>query len=785
MSAKDRTRENLEQEIARLNARLAASTESETRFRDAFERSTVGQSLTGPDGKLLKVNQAFADILGLSVQELQQASVADITHPDDFAKTQELFRCVLANERTTYRMDKRYKHRAGHIVYADVSVTLLRDQAGAPCHFVTTIVDITDRKLAEAALQQSEALYRSLFENMLNGFAHCQMLFDQGRPVDFIYLNVNDAFMTQTGLRNVVGRKASDVVPGIREGSPDLFEIYGRVATTGRPEVFETYVQALKMWFAISVYSPKREHFVALFDVVTDRKRAEEELRVSERLVKGILDNIQDAYIRADNDGRIIMVSPSAVGLYRYDSMQEMIGLPTVVLYESESERHAFIEELRQQGSVTDQIGVGRRKDGVLFWVSLNARLFHDEKGQVAGAECFVRDITRQKESEIERARLEEQLRASQKMEAIGRLAGGVAHDFNNLLSVIQIYNGFAMGDATDSVKCDLIEVQKATNRGVALVKQLLAFGRKQVLQPVPLNLSKVVARVQAMLRRVLGEDIDLDQQLAPNIALVMADPSQIEQVIMNLVVNARDAMPEGGKLTIETSNVEIDEQQVVSHVPARPGSYVQLVVADTGLGMNEQTREKIFEPFFTTKSSGTGLGLSTVYGIVSQSGGYIWVSSEPGIGTTFKIYLPRATSASTSPSSVPPPTSRRGAGAETILVVEDDEALLKAAKRTLDAAGYTVLTAANGNDAFVACSRHSGDIHLLVTDVVMPQMSGKALADALSNARPILKVLYMSGYTDNIIDQHGVLPEGTHFIGKPFTTADLTRKVREVLDLT
>jgi CheY-like chemotaxis protein len=327
--------------------------------------------------------------------------------------------------------------------------------------------------------------------------------------------------------------------------------------------------------------------------------------------------------------------------------------------------------------------------------------------------------------------------------------------------------------------------VKQAGERAAALTRQLLAFSRKQVLQPVALDLNQSAAGVEKMLRRILGEDIDLVQTLAPDLGLTLADPGQIEQVLMNLVVNARDAMPEGGRLTIETSNVEIDEEYAARHVAVRPGPYVQLAVTDTGCGMDQQTKARLFEPFFTTKEKGkgTGLGLSTVYGIVKQSGGNIWVYSELGQGTTFKIYLPQELSATTATTTRPPTILRRSTGTETILVAEDEESLRKVARRTLDAAGYTVLTAADGDEALLTSAQHAGDIHLLLTDVVMPRMSGRTLAQELSKTRPALKILYMSGYTDNSIVHHGVLDAGTHFLGKPFTAADLARKVREVLD--
>jgi CheY-like chemotaxis protein len=352
---------------------------------------------------------------------------------------------------------------------------------------------------------------------------------------------------------------------------------------------------------------------------------------------------------------------------------------------------------------------------------------------------------------------------------------------------VILSYTEFAMDGVRDGdpLKSDLLEVKKAGERAVALTRQLLAFSRKQVLQPAMLDLNQVAEGVEKLLRRIIGEDIDFVQVLAPDLGAVHADPGQIEQVLMNLAVNARDAMPEGGKLTIETSNVEIDEEYAAFHGAVKPGSYVRLAVSDTGCGMDEQTKARLFEPFFTTKEKGkgTGLGLSTVYGIIKQSGGNIWVYSEVGKGTTFKICLPRDFSATASTTIKPSATTKRSKGTETILVVEDEEALRKVALRTLGASGYKVLTASDGEEALLVSARHVGDIHMLLTDVVMPGMSGRALAQQLSKARPTVKVLYMSGYTDNAIVHRGALDPGTHFLAKPFTSAGLTRKVREVLD--
>ncbi|HCF58896.1 MAG TPA: hypothetical protein DFS52_13005 [Myxococcales bacterium] len=388
-----------------------------------------------------------------------------------------------------------------------------------------------------------------------------------------------------------------------------------------------------------------------------------------------------------------------------------------------------------------------------------------------------IEDLTKQRQTE-------KQLQLSQRLEAVGRLAGGVAHDFNNLLSVIISYAGFALGELreSDPIRADLLEVQRAGERAAALTGQLLAFSRKQVLEPQVLNLNTSITGIESMLRRLLGEDIQILVCLAEDLGSVEADPGQVEQVIMNLAVNARDAMPRGGKLTIETSNVELDDNYARLHVAVKPGNFVLLSVTDSGCGMDAMTREHIFEPFFSTKEAkGTGLGLATVYGIVKQSGGNIWVYSEPGQGTTFKVYLPRVDLPATE-------TRRRSSAAmvtgnETVLVVEDESAVRKLAERILRLAGYRVLSGANGGEALLLCEKHGDEIDLLLTDVVMPQMSGRDLADRLALLCPRLKVLYMSGYTDHAIVHHGVLEPGTRFIGKPFSASELTYKVREVLD--
>ena len=418
-------------------------------------------------------------------------------------------------------------------------------------------------------------------------------------------------------------------------------------------------------------------------------------------------------------------------------------------------------------------------KNGAVIWIEQRSVLVHDPAGRLVAIEGIARDIT-------ERKHLEEQLRQSQKMEAVGRLAGGVAHDFNNLLTAILGYSDLLLRQLSpiDSLRMDVEEIKKAGERATSLTKQLLAFSRKQVLQPRVLELNTAVAEMDNMLQRLIGEDIELITSLDPALGRVKADPGQIEQILLNLAVNARDAMPEGGKLTIETANVDLDQTYARSHVAVRPGPYVMLAITDTGFGMSPDVQARIFEPFFTTKEQGkgTGLGLSTVYGIVKQSGGNIWVYSEPGRGTSFKVYLPRVEEELTRVDTrVPIPEKTQGS--ETILLVEDEEAIRSLMRSILQEQGYTVLEAGHGPQALQISQTHSGPIHLMLTDVIMPQTSVREFAQKMWKLRPHLKILFASGYSDDAIVHHGVLEEGTNFIQKPFTIAGLTRKVREVLD--
>ena len=511
-----------------------------------------------------------------------------------------------------------------------------------------------------------------------------------------------------------------------------------------------------------------------------ERKRAEHEIVAREERFRALVEHSADAIALLDRAGTITYASQSTERVLGRNA-EEVLGR-SILDY---SHPDDVPEVARQLGQLTDRPGAV---------VTIEARYRHKD-GSFRYAECSVanrlddpavRALVLNYREITERRRLEEQLRQAQKMEAVGRLAGGVAHDFNNVLTAIFGYLDLVAEDLPpDSpAREDINEVRKAATRAASLTRQLLAFSRQQVLQPVVLNLNDVVEGLENMVQRLIGEDIELRAVSAPDLGNVLADAGQLEQVVLNLAVNARDAMPTGGKLTIETANTDLDEQYREGHQPVVPGRYVMLAVSDTGIGMDPQTRARIFEPFFTTKdkAKGTGLGLSTVYGIVKQSGGYIWAYSEPGRGATFKVYLPRV-DAPVEPTGPHAEVAGTPTGTETILLAEDDDLLRPLARGLLDKLGYTVLEAANAEEALVHAGKHQGPIHLLLADVVMPGESGRALARRLAQGRPEMRVLYMSGYTDDAVVRHGILERGLHYLQKPFTPAALARRVREVLD--
>jgi two-component system cell cycle sensor histidine kinase/response regulator CckA len=513
---------------------------------------------------------------------------------------------------------------------------------------------------------------------------------------------------------------------------------------------------------------------------VTERRRAEEALRNTEEKYRSMVENAVGGIYQTTPEGRFLSVNPALANMLGYESSQELVDGITDIgqeMYVDPKRRQELKRLLEEQGELRDFEFQLYRKDGSQIWVSTNIRAIVRD-GAVLRYEGMIEDITKRK-------LLEAQLLQAQKMEAVGLLAGGVAHDFNNAISVITGYSGLLqMRLPEGDPSCRYVEeITKAANRAATLIRQLLAFSRKQVIRPVTLDLNNVISDMEKMLRRLIGEDIEIVIKRDPNLARVKADPGQLEQILMNLAVNARDAMAHGGKLIVETANVELDDTYVRRHAYFKAGQYVTLSFSDTGCGMDKDTQARIFEPFFTTKEAGrgTGLGLSTVYGIVKQNEGYIRVYSEPGKGSTFKIYLPPVYGA----AEVPAHTQVPGVlphGSGTVLLVEDEEALRALARDSLESHGYTVLEAANGEAAMVMAEGHSGVIELLLTDVIMPGMSGRELANRLTALRQEIRVLYMSGYAHDLVARYGALDPDTMLLEKPFTLRALLTTVQQAL---
>ncbi|HPG67234.1 MAG TPA: PAS domain S-box protein [Candidatus Hydrogenedentes bacterium] len=525
-----------------------------------------------------------------------------------------------------------------------------------------------------------------------------------------------------------------------------------------------------------------QEYNCAFARDITDRQHAAEALRRSEERLRAAQAVAHIGNWELDVATKRIWASEEAARIYGFDPASEPQPLRVVRAKVHPEEVHTVDDALTSllrngaQYDITYRIVRGDKKD-VRIVHSL-AQVIRNADGAPSTVIGTIQDVT-------ENRRLEEQFHHAQRMESIGRLAGGVAHDFNNILSVILSDACMLLEDLADDTSASemVLEIQQAAQRAKGLTQQLLAFSRKQVLEAKVLDLNGIVADMQKMLRRLIGEDIRLVTQLGANVGHVRADPAQIQQILMNLAVNARDAMPGVGTLTIETAAAELDEAYAQRHGSVEVGSYAMLTVSDTGHGMSEKTAEHIFEPFFTTKAQGkgTGLGLSTVYGIVKQHGGYIWVYTEPGKGTTFRIYLPHVDEPAGVETTVEPQTV--SGGNETVLLVEDDPSVRRMARRILDKAGYHVLDAANGLEALRVFEAEGKAIELVVTDVIMPEMNGRELYERIAATRPDIRVLYMSGYTDNVIAHHGILNEGTFFLQKPFSARALTAKVREVLD--
>ena len=539
----------------------------------------------------------------------------------------------------------------------------------------------------------------------------------------------------------------------------------------GTWRVFESTASVIRGSTGVS------EKLVIVNRDITERIKVVEALRRSETSFRTAVEDAPYGIYRADSKGRFLLVNPALRNMLGYATSEELVGVNLGTgVFRNQAEFERVSKLLGSTNEFKDMEVEWSKKDGAALSVRCSGRKGGDQSAEYF--EVFVEDIT-------EKRILEGQLRMAAKMEAVGRLSGGIAHDFNNLLGVIIGYGQVLKRrlGAANPLYEHAEEIEKAGERAATLTRQLLAFSRQQILSPTVLNLNDLVTDMEKMLPRLIGEDISVIIRLAPALGMVKADRGQIEQIVMNLAVNSRDAMPEGGKLLIETENVQFDAQYVRQHAGAKLGSYVMLSVTDSGMGMDAETQAHIFEPFFTTKElgKGTGLGLATVYGVVKQSGGYIWVDSQPGKGASFKVFLPHTVEAIAN-SAQAPGTVENLTRTETILLAEDSEPLRRLAKSFLEGHGFTVLSACDGADALRVAENHSGQIHLLVTDVIMPGINGRVLGEQLLAKDRRMKILYISGYTDSFIAGHGVLEKGSFLLNKPFTEEALIHKVLEVL---
>jgi two-component system, cell cycle sensor histidine kinase and response regulator CckA len=756
---------------------------SEAHFRAVIEKSAEVISLTTADGTTRYLTPSAWRLLGWTPEEMGARTFREQLVPEDRARVAaELERLVRTGARDM-SIELRALHRDGSIRWIESTGTNLLDDPDVAA-IVGNYRDITVRKRAEEALKASEERYRRIVESTSDGI----WMYDANGITTF--MNHRMAEMLGCGVEEAVGQSVFLFVDKTRRVEAEAGMANRKRGLTERLDFAYRRKDGTELWTSVHANTmfDAEGRFEAGLAVVTDvsARRRHDEMRAR---LAAIVESSEDAIISTSKEGAVTSWNLGAEKLYQY-SGDEMMGRPIFLLIPTAimEEERLILERAAQGNAVLPYETECRRKDGTRVEVAVTVSPIRDTAGGVIGVSKVARDLTTRRQVEATLRRTEEQFRQAQKMEAVGRLAGGVAHDFNNLLSVILSYADLILQDLKlgDPMRDDVEEVRAAGGRASELTKQLLAMSRQQVLQPRVLDINVVLAGMQRMLGRLLGEDLELTVLPEHAIGRVLADPGQIEQVVMNLAVNARDAMKDGGKLTIETSNVEFDAAYVGAHFGVAAGQYVLLALSDTGSGMDAATQARIFEPFFTTKDvgKGTGLGLATVFGIVKQSGGQIAVYSEPGRGTTFKIYLPRTDRedvAETAAVSAGKTTPVRGW--ETILLVEDEEKVRAVACQILRRNGYEVLETSNGGEAFLVSKEFPAKIHLLLTDVVMPRMSGRRLAEELAPQRPGMKVLFASGYTDDTIIHHGVLDAGVSFLQKPFTPATLLRKVRAVLD--
>ena len=756
---------------------LEALRQNEEKFRAIANYTVDWESWIGLDGKFLWVNPGVEQITGYSADEILAMPdfITTVIAEEDRAMFIDRFQNALKGEKG-HDFDFRYYHKNGSKYWLSASWQPIFDTKGRPLGLRASGRDITKRKLTEEALRESENRFHSLFIHMTEGVALHEMVYaEDGKPLDYRIIDVNPAYELHTGIKaeDARGRLATEVY---HVATPPFIEQYERVARTGTPYLFENEVPLLNRIFSVSAYSPKQGWFATVFTDITQRVKTEES---HARLVTAVEQAVETIVI-TDAEGKILYANPAFEKTTGY-TREESLGQNPRML-KSGKHHAAFYQqmwEVLSDGKVWTGRIVNKRKDGVLYEEDASISPVFDATGEIINFVAVKRDITRE-------VQLEQQFLQVQKMEAIGRLAGGVAHDFNNLLSVILMNASELSTDKTVSPEHanDLSEIIGAAERGANLTRQMLAFSHRQVMQVVALSLNGVVESVTKMLQRLIGEDIILLHRLSSEDEVVQGDAGMIEQVLLNLVVNARDAMPEGGQIIIELDHIAVDEATASTH-HAKAGEFVRLTVRDTGCGIPPEHLTHIFEPFYTTKdpAKGTGLGLATVHGIIEQHHGWVEVESVLGQGTAFHILLPRLlASPQVVSQNVVGGLVHGGNG--TILLVEDEQALRMLAVRVLKQQGYRVLEAPQGNGALELWQQHKNKVDLLLTDVIMPGgISGGKLAEQLLAEKPGLKVVFMSGYPGDMSERGLNLHHGHKFLQKPFLPAKLVQTVQDSLN--
>jgi PAS domain S-box-containing protein len=766
--------------------------------RHMLERSLdlSSQELLQANSEMRALIRAFPDLLFRidrdgKILEYKSGSRADLFHEDASPVGKHIqdvpsknlsrkFRDAIQTVKDTnsmIRIEYSLTMRGQELFYEARLLPLLENQ------IMVIIRNITEQKMAEQALKESEEKFRAIMTTANDAI----ILMDQDGNISYW----NPAAERIFGYRSqeVTGRELHTLLAP-QEFHDSYRQGFALFRNSGRGPAIEKTIEFIAIRkdgsrFPIEVSTAGllvkgTWHAVGIIRDITERKKTEQALKEGEEKYRTLLENINIGVYRAtmDSEGTLIQANPAMARIFGYDSLEEFMNVRLSQLYNDPEERTLFMQEIEEAGSLEDRELLLRKKDGTLIWTSVTVNMHQDHPGGMKYIDGVLEDIT-------ERKKIEEHLRQVQKMDAIGTLAGGIAHDFNNILTAIFGYANLLKENILQDthIRTFADQILTSAEKASLLTQSLLAFSRKQIISPRAVNLNHIVRNLEMLLRRVIGEDITLNAELSGEELVVMADQGQMEQLLMNLAANARDAMPDGGILTIKTGRVFLDNEFAKTYGFGIPGSYAQLIVQDTGTGMHDHIRERIFEPFFTTKEvgKGTGLGLAIAYGIVKQHEGYINVYSEPGKGSVFKIYLPLRKIAREE-AEVPGPQVYTTGGTETILLCEDDFDVRKITRDLLAGAGYTVIEAVDGKDALRVFNDHRDRIDLLVFDVIMPRMSGKEAYEEIRKIQPSVKVLFTSGYTGDILQRRGIMEEGLHFLSKPVSPDMLLKKVREIL---